>query len=145
MNPFREVNWRPGLEERRRFAVSLIVGFPSVAMALMLVGRLRTAGWNFEGPLALGGAGAALGLLFLAAPQWARPFYVVWFAAACCVGFVVGHVALAGIYFLMVTPLGLVMRAMGRRSLTKGFDRNRTSYWLDAPPPDAPEKYFRQF
>ncbi|MDO8544524.1 MAG: SxtJ family membrane protein [Opitutaceae bacterium] len=145
MNPFREVNWQPGLGERRKFAVSLIVGFPCVAAVLLVAGRLLGTGWNFRAALTVGGVGVAVGLLLWAVPQIARPFYVGWYAVACGIGFMIGNGVLAAIYLLMFAPVGLAMRMVGRSGLSKGFDRSVSSYWRDAQPRDDPERYFRQY
>lgn len=145
VNPFREVNWEPDRQERRRFAMSLIVGFPSVAAGLLVVGRWHGAAWSFGMPLTVGGLGVALGLILWVAPQIARPFYVGWFALACCVGFLIGNVMLAAVYLLLFAPVGLAMRALGRQSLRKGFDRNTPTYWREAQTPVDPVRYFRQY
>ena len=145
VNPFREVNWRPGLAERRRFASSLMVGFPGVAVVLLAAGRWQGTAWSFGPPLLVGGVGAALGLMLWAVPQIARPFYVGWYAVACAIGFVIGNAALVAIYLLLFTPLGLAMRVVGRRPLRTGFDRRASTYWRDAPAPADPERYYRQF
>ena len=135
VNPFVEVNWRPGVKERRKFAVSLIAGFPCVAAALLLATRWHGGGWSFGAPLAVGGVGVTLGLILWAVPQIALPFYVGWYALACCIGFVMGNVMLAAIYLLMFAPIGLAMRAVGRRPLRKRFDRSAATYWFDAKTP----------
>jgi hypothetical protein len=145
MNPFSEVNWHPDRKERRRFAASLIVGLPCVAAVLLVAQRWRGGGWNFEAPLAVAGIGVGLGLSLWLAPQIARPFYVVWYAVACCAGWLIGNAALAAIFLLIVTPLALVMRLMGRSAFTKGFDRNALSYWREVNSRDEPERYYRQF
>lgn len=145
LNPFGEVNWDPGLAERRKFAASLIIGLPCVAAVLLVAGRLRGADWSLGIPLAVGGIGAALGLILWVRPQIARPFYIGWYAAAGGVGFVIGNAALAAVYLLIFAPVGLAMRIMGRPSFTKGFDRSTPTYWRDAPAPGDPERYYRQF
>jgi hypothetical protein len=145
LNPFSEVNWQPGVKERRKFATSLLVGFPCVAAVLLVAGRWHGAEWNFGPPLAVGGAGAALGLILWVVPQIARPFYVGWYAVAGCIGFLLGNVLLAAVYLLMFAPVGLAMRAMGRRPLRKGFDRSTPSYWCDTQTPGGPERYYRQY
>ena len=145
MNPFHDVNWNPGRKERRKFAVSLLVGFPGVAAVLLVAGRWHGADWDFGFPLAVGGIGAGLGLILLIAPQVARPFYIGWHAVACSAGFVTGNLVLAVVYLLLFTPVGLGKRAMGRRIFRKGFDKSARSYWNDAPPPGDPARYYRQF
>ena len=145
VNPFREVNWNPGLRERRKFALCLLIGLPCVAVGLMLLGLLRGKSWNSPLAAAVGGGGLALGLLLLALPQIARPFYVAWYFVACCIGMVVGNLALAIVFFGLVTGLGLLMRAVGRRPVRKTFDKRAATYWQDAEHVDDPNRYYRQF
>lgn len=145
LNPLGEINWRPGATERRKFAASLMVGFPCVAAVLLVAGRWQDAEWHFGLPLRVGGIGLALGLVLWVVPQIARPFYVGWYAVAGSIGFVVGNTLLAAVYLLLFAPVGWARRTLGRSALSKGFDRSATTYWRDAPPPSGPERYYRQF
>jgi hypothetical protein len=145
VNPFKEVNWSPDLRERRKFALSLIIGFPCVAIVLLVLGWLRGKGWNTPLAAVLGGGGLSVGLLLLALPQFARPVYVAWYFIACCIGTVVGNLALAIVFFVLVTGLGLLMRALGRRPVRKTFDKRAATYWQDAEQVDDPSRYYRQF
>lgn len=95
--------------------------------------------------MALWAVGALSGLLSLVKPEWNRPLYVALTLAAFPIGFVVSHVIIAVIFFLIITPVGLVFRLMGRDALTRRLDRNARTYWVDRPPVDSVERYFRQF
>ena len=53
LNPFQEINWHPGLPERRTFAASLIVGFPCVATFVVLAQRWHHGAWDFSPALTL--------------------------------------------------------------------------------------------
>ena len=145
VNPFKEVNWNPGPQERRKFALSLVIGFPCIAVVLLVLGWLRGKGWNLPLAAGVGGGGLAVGLLLLALPQIARPFYVGWYFAACCIGIVVGNLALGTVFFVLVTGLGLLMRVLGRRPIRKTFDKREATYWQDAEQVDDPNRYYRQF
>lgn len=145
LNPFHEVNWRPGRPERRKFAASLVVGFPCVATALLIAQRVHSGTWIFSPALPLAAAGVTLGAILGAFPQIARPFYLVWYGVACALGFVTGNALLAAVYFLLVTPTGWVRRALGRPAFAKTFDRRAATYWRDAPKPAAASRYYRQF
>lgn len=145
LNPFKEVNWQPDTAARRTFAKSLVIGFPCVAFVLLLAGWLAGKGWNVPFALKLGGLGAATGVLFFAVPAIAKPFYVVWYALACCVGLVVGNVVMALIFYLLVTGIGLLKRLGGRQAIRKTPDRRASTYWIDAPPAPEPNRYYRQF
>jgi hypothetical protein len=145
VNPFKEVNWQPDTAARRVFAKSLMIGLPCVAVAFALLRWLGTGVWDSTSAVQYGGAGFAVGALFYALPTIARPFYVVWYALACCIGFVVGNVLLGLIFYVLVTGIGLVRRLSGRAAIRKGPDPRATTYWVDAPPAPAPNRYYRQF
>jgi hypothetical protein len=145
LNPFKEVNWNPDTAARRTFAKSLVIGFPCLAVVLLLAGYTTGKGWNVGLALKLGGIGAAAGVLFYAWPVIARPFYVVWYALACCIGLVVGNVVLAMIFYVLVTGIGLAKRCFGRQAIRKAPDLLAKTYWLDAPVVSNPKRYFSQF
>jgi hypothetical protein len=145
LNPFHEINWRPDTAARRVFAKSLFIGFPCLAFTYALFTKGRHDVWDpiFALKLAVFGAGA--GALFYAVPGIALPFYLVWFGAACAIGFVVGNVLMAVMFFVVVTGTGLLKRALARPALRKSFDRHATTYWQSAPPARSPASYFKQF
>ena len=91
LNHFKEVNWHPDTAARRVFAKSLMIGFPCLATLFLFAGRLKSGAWNPALPLQLATIGAGAGALFWLAPAIAKPFYVVGYALACCIGLVVGN------------------------------------------------------
>jgi hypothetical protein len=78
-------------------------------------------------------------------PSIARPFYIVWYALACCIGLVVSNVLLATTYLLFFTVTGLLLRITGHRPIRKSPDRSAASYWNDVGEPPEPRRYFQQF
>lgn len=145
MNPFLDVNWNPSLEEKRRFALSLAIGFPFLALALLLAKRLHTGTWQPEVSIWLAGAGFVTGALLYLLPGIARPFYMAWYALGCCLGLVFGNAILSAFFFLVITPLGLVLRACGHRPIRKGFDKASQTYWEPAEKVTDVKRYYRQF
>ena len=143
INPFREINWKPGPRELRSFGKVIALGFPIIAALLGASARLRSHVWP-AWTLWLGGIGLAVGLASVLVPRAARPLYLVWMMAGCCIGLIVSNVALAAIYFLVVTPIGLVLRLAGRDPLRRAIEPGRASYWEDAPKSGDAERYFRQ-
>lgn len=144
-NPFSEVNWHPGPAERRTFGWSLMVGFPVLAATLLLAVRFWSGTWRATPFLWLGGCGLAAGALIVAIPSLAKPFYLPWYFLACCIGTVVGNTLLAAFYLLIVTPVGVAMRAFGRRAVCKTFDKKTRSYWVDVEKTEDVRGYYRQF
>jgi hypothetical protein len=145
INPFTEVNWRPDTAAKRKFAVSLIVGFPIIALIFLLIGRWHSGAWNVTLPLWIAVLGAGTGAVLWLLPFIARPFYVVWYGLACCIGFVLGNVLMSLFFFTVVTVTGLLLRLTGRDPLRKGFDKAAKTYWRDVPPVKDPKRYYRQF
>jgi hypothetical protein len=94
-------------------------------------------------PLAAIGVGGALAIW--AAPGIGKRIWVGWMTAAAPIGWSLSHVVLAAVYYLVLTPIGLVMRAAGRDPLARRFDRAAASYWIKRDPQVSTERYFRQF
>jgi hypothetical protein len=145
MNPFKEVNWKPDAAERRKFARSLVIGFPCIAVVLILAGWVKTGGWKIQPALIIGGTGLVIGLVLLALPGIAGPFYVVWYGIACAIGLVMGNILLAVVFYILITGVGLAMRIAGKGSISKTLDKQATTYWQDAKPVSDPQRYYRQF
>ena len=62
------------------------------------------------------------------------------------IGFVVSHVVLAVVYYLVLTPIGLLTRLFGYDSMKREFEPEAGSYWIERPPSGGdPKRYFRQF
>ena len=144
INPFKDTNWNPDTAARRSFAKSLVIGFPAIAIVFTLVGWLKTGVIPTWTPW-LAAIGAGAGIVFWLIPQIAKPFYLVWYFAACCIGIVVSNLIIAAFYYLIITPVGLIMRAIGRDPMRRRFDPAAASYWQDAEKAIDPKRYFRQF
>ena len=82
---------------------------------------------------------------------WVAPFFMrlVFLGmsyAAWPIGFVVSHVVLALVYYLVMTPIGVIMRLFGYDPMTRQRDPARTSSWIERSRGSrGPESYFRQF
>jgi len=61
------------------------------------------------------------------------------------IGWVVSFIVLAAFYYLLLAPLGLFFRLIGRDPLYRKFDSNAKSYWMNRRPPKGLEQYFHQF
>lgn len=78
-------------------------------------------------------------------PKAVRWVYLGWIYAVFPIGWVISHLAMAVIYFLVITPTGLFMRLLGHDPMQRKLDRSAGSYWHRREPAGKPEGYFRQF
>jgi hypothetical protein len=109
VNPFKEVNWTPDTAEKRTFGKSLVIGFPVLALVLLVVLRVKTGLWDSDFPLKLAGFGAVAGVLSpphsmlygtpspVASDWWSAIFSSESCSTAWWVGSVCSCVSLAGI------------------------------------------------
>jgi len=134
------INWHPTNRELRQFAG---IWFPAFWAIVGLLVGFRTGWWHIVLPVwATVAAVSVAGLIW---PRLMRPIFVAWIVAAFPIGWTVSHLLLAAVYYLLITPLGLVMRLVGRDKLQMRFDKSATSYWIPRPPPPPVSRYFRQF
>lgn len=74
--------------------------------------------------------GIALVVLGTVAPVILRPIFLLWMTLAVALGFVMTRVILSLFYYLVLTPVGLVFRLIGRDALHRKLDRQGESYWI---------------
>jgi hypothetical protein len=106
----------------RKFGVTM-------AGAFGLLGGLAL--WRAHGfSVYLVAAGAlflAFGLVF---PAALRPVQKIWMTLALLMGWVMSRVILAVTFFIVVTPIGLIMRLSGKDILDKRPGVRRDTYWV---------------
>jgi Saxitoxin biosynthesis operon protein SxtJ len=95
--------------------------------------------------VAIGSLGAVLALVYYAVPRVRRSLFLGWRAAFRPVERTVSFVTLAAAYYLVFTPVGLIMRALGRDPLERRFEPEARSYFVRRRAAADPARYFRQF
>jgi len=134
-----DINWNPSAKELRVFAVLQLVFFGIVAW--LIQPRIAVAGV----PTAILVAAATIAAVGFVKPTWLRGMYVVWMMAVFPIGFVVSHLLMAAVFYLVVTPIGLMMRMLGRDPMLRRIDRDAKTYWQTRTPTKGTRGYFRQF
>ena len=89
-------------------------------------------------------------VLFLAVallrPVLLQPLNQVWFKFGQLLHRIVSPIVMGFLFYLTITPMALVMRALGKTPLPKTFDPDADSYWIHrAPPGPAPDSMKNQF
>jgi hypothetical protein len=78
-------------------------------------------------------------------PEFMRIIYVGMAYATYPIGFVVSYLIMLVVYYLVLTPIGLVMRLFGHDPMNRHFDKSADTYWCPRDQDDSLTAYFRQF
>lgn len=137
--PLIELDAHPSPRTLRVFGV-LLLGFAAVVGAVVYwrSGRVELAGW-------VAGAVAAVALIYLAVPPLRRIVYLGWIYLTYPIGWLVSALLLMVTYYGVVTPVGLLMRLVGRDPMQRKLDPGARTYFQRRPPRRPRSSYFRQF
>ena len=124
---------------QRVFGISLIATGLVLGLMFHFALGARTAA------IVVGAVCLVLGLVPLVATGTAvaRWVFVAVSVPALVIGNVVGVVMVTVFFYLLVTPIGLVLRVARQDPLH--IARREGSRWIESPPPRPPESYERQF
>jgi hypothetical protein len=111
---------------------------------LLVAGTFYRAG-GVRGAAVLLGLAALSALVGWTAPRLIRPIVVGWMVLAYPIGWLVSHLTLAIVFYLVMAPVGLLLRAIGYDLGTGPLNRGSTSGWRRLPARDDVESAFRQF
>ena len=119
----------------------------------------RSFGWTFTAVFILAGAyglwhGGAHSLALLALAlvtalvtltraAWLTPLNRAWMKLGELLGRVVSPIVLGAIFFVVFTPVGVVMRMAGRDAMKRRWEPGARSYWVEREPPGPPDDSFR--
>jgi hypothetical protein len=135
-----EINWNPNRKDLRNFGIIAIIASVVISLLLYII-----KGLGIHWMLVISGIGFAIFLSSLISVKLTRIIYLGLTLVTIPIGLIVSFILLATFYFLIITPLGLVFRLIGRDPLCRKFDSAADSYWLTYRPPDANDRYFHQF
>jgi hypothetical protein len=134
-----EIRWNPSPRQLRWFAA---VWFPLFCLlAGWIVGR-ATEAW-----LAVGIAwavAAALALVGWLVPPLIRPAYRGLVVVTAPIGWVVSYVLLGLVYFVVLAPIGVVLRLTGRDPLRLRGPGPARTLWKPVETATDPRHYLRQ-
>lgn len=135
-----EINKDPSKKELAWFGLMFLAFFG-------LIGAI--VWWRFEAQnvaYGLWGAAGVIVALYYAVPALRKPIYLGWLYAAYPIGWVISHVVMGIIYYLVITPIALVFKIMGRDALQRGIDKGAKTYWVEhRTGAGDPGRYFKQF
>ena len=108
-------------KELRKFG--LTVGSVLAAVAVLL--------FYFEKPSAIyfaviGGLLILFGALF---PQPLKPLNKIWMGLAIILGFIMSRVILTVLFYLVLTPIAILAKIVGKKFMVLKYDKSAETYW----------------
>lgn len=137
-----QIDWHPNKKTLCRFGIGMLIAF-AVLGTLLHFGLWPVRQVNPTAGTACWVFGIVTGLLGISGTRAALPVYWFWMAISAALGAVIGPLVSAAIYYLVVTPIGLLGRAIGRDALR--LRRGGETYWVDVKTPEDARRYKRQF
>ena len=148
MSKLIEMNLRPDERTLRQFGWIALVGFGLLGTLAWFewlifsfgLGEARSA---VAGTLwALGGLATLFSLVF---PKGNLPIYVGLTIIAFPIGFVLSYVIMGTLFYVLITPVGILFKLTGRDVMKRRFDPEAETYWTEARSGRPREHYFKQF
>lgn len=135
-----EVNWSPDKNQLRSFGLFALIAVVVISPLLYFIKGVSVywVGIVF-------GAGLIVFLSSRFCLKITKALYLILITVTMPIGFAVSFMLLAIFYFLLLTPLGLLFRLMGRDPLQRKSNPKAKSYWVAHRPPERLDRYFRQF
>jgi len=101
----------------------LTVGVVLVLISLLLWYLGKTSFVYFS---AIGGLFVILAIV---ANSVLRTFHMLWMTLALLMGFVMSRIILTLLFYLVITPIALLAKIVGKKFMPLGFDKSTSSYW----------------
>ena len=133
-----EKNREPGARELKWFGLLLF------AFLCLIGGLVSWKAGSLRPLFVLGTIGLIIGAVYYAMPPIQRTIFLAWMAAVYPIGWTISHLLLALTDYLVLTPIGLVLRLL-RDPMQREFDAAADSYWVEHDPGKDAARYFRQF
>ena len=107
--------------ELKKFGLS--VGTVLVIIGLVLFYFEKSSHPYF---LAVGGVLILLGIIV---PKILFPIQKAWMVIAVILGFIMTRIILSILFYLIITPIGLLAKLFRKDFLDRKFDKNKSTYW----------------
>jgi len=135
-----KIDWNPKSKQLQSFGKIALVASAVISLLLYLL-----KGVAIQWVLIIFAFGFIIFIISMISLELTKMIYLGMILVTLPIGWMVSFILLSAFYFLLLAPLGLIFRLIGRDPLCRKFDPNAKSYWLSRQPPKGPEQYFHQF
>lgn len=63
-------------------------------------------------------------------PNLLTKFYIIWLKFGNIIGNIISKIILFFIFYLLITPIGMILKISGKDLLNKKTDKNQPTYWI---------------
>lgn len=147
MAKMMSIDFDPSRETLRQFGWIALAGFLGIAALAWTESLVFSFGLGSARPWVAGVCAGLAGFAALASlvyPPANRWLFVGLSVVTYPIGYVVSHVLLGALFFGMIAPAGLLMRAFGSDPMQRRYDPDQRSYWSPARAARSRDSYFRQ-
>jgi len=117
----KNIKW--GREDLKKFGIGGGVFFLAIAIIVLV--------WKKEVHSHLLVISAVFFLFAFTVPKALKPIYAVWMPIALTIGWVITRIILGVLFFLVFTPIGLIMKAFNKTPLELKINKKANSYWAE--------------
>lgn len=135
-----DINWDPNRKDIRSFGLAGFVILTAVSLVLFFV-----KGFSFEVCLVIFLSGLVIFLTSIISFKLGRLIYLGLTLVTFPIGLFISFLLMSIFYFGLITPVGVFFRLIGRDALSRKFEPDVTSYWIDRKKITDIKRYFHQF
>ena len=144
-----DLDFDPDEKTLRQFGFIALFGFSAIAALAWFELFIFAAGWLGEARevvvYSLLGAGGFTAMLSLVHPKANKPIFVGLSILAFPIGFVLSYLIMGTLFFVVITPIGVLVRLFAEDPMHRAFEADSDSYWSDCRADRPNESYFNQF
>lgn len=131
--------------EQRKFGLVMAVAFGVLTLVRMGFHRWFQGEWGGPSYILLG-IGAVFGVLGLIWPRSLQEVFWAWMKFALAINWVVTHVLLTLVFFLMIVPIRGLVKVFSDDPLKRELKADADTYWEEPEEqPDDPQRYLNQY
>lgn len=135
-----EINRYPKHKELRIFATIALIASVLIATLVYVL-----KGVGIQWAIIIVAAGFVVFMSSFISLKITRTIYLASILVTFPIGWAISMILLTAFYYLLLTPLGLFFRLVGRDPLRRKFDPAVKSYWLSRRQTDNLDRYFHQY
>jgi len=140
-----EAEWNPKVKSLARFGRMAPIGFCILGLITAWKSGVLTGNGSWLSAVLIWSVGIPIFLLSWVAPKVLLPVYWILFGFGWLIFSAIGYAAMTLIFILLITPLALIFKLIGRDALHCIPDPDTKSYWIPiSSRPKSGKTYFRQ-